>query len=355
MKKLIIALFLLKLTFGFSQSGNPAAYYNGFNFNQTGMALKEALAIKITQTHTHFLTYQQAEDAIKVVDVDPTDNNNVFLVYGFSSTICPADVTDHKDHRKRYKYDDGTGACNWNREHTFAKSLGDPDLGNDGPGSDAHHIRASDVDRNSDRASRKFAAGSGNSGITGAYWYPGDEWKGDIARMMMYMYLRYGTQCIPMYVSVGTVNSIDGNMINLLLEWNAEDPVSEVEDRRNTYLGNANNAYGQGNRNPFIDNPFLATVIWGGTPAENRWPGMFLSNTTFDLSNSIAIYPNPTNDNHINITSNNTIDTIELININGQLVQKIQHPTEVNHAYTLENLPKGFYFVKLTSNSQNRY
>lgn len=352
MKKSLIALLLLNISFVWAQNGAPATYYNGFNFNLTGPALKDALATKITSTHTHFLTYQQAEDAIKFIDVDPTDTDNVFLIYGFSSTICPNDVSDHKDHRKRNKADDGTGACQWNREHTFAKSLGSPDLGTDGPGSDAHHLRPSDVDRNSDRASRKFAAGSGDSGIVGTNWYPGDEWKGDIARMMMYMYLRYGNQCLPKFVCVGTTNSVDSNMINTLLQWNAEDPVSAVEDQRNTYLGNTGNNYGQGNRNPFIDNPILASVIWGGPAAENRWPGYFLSNTTFDLANEVVIYPNPAQGNRINITSNTTLDAIELININGQLVQKIQKPAEVNHSYSIENLPKGFYFVKLTSNTQ---
>jgi endonuclease I len=352
MKKIYLFALLIKFSFGFSQAGAPSVYYNGFDFNQNGMALKADLSTKITETHTHLLTYQQAENAIRIVDADPFDTNNVFLIYGFSNTICPSDITDHKDHRKRGRDDDGTGACQWNREHTFAKSLGNPDLGTDGPGSDAHHIRASDVDRNSDRASRKFATGSGISGFVGSYWYPGDEWKGDIARMMMYMYLRYGSQCLPYYVCVGATNNVDSNMINTLLEWNAEDPVTEEEDNRNTYLGDATNFYGQGNRNPFIDNPYLATIIWGGPIAENRWPDMFLSNDTFDLSNSIAVYPNPTQEHHVNITSSNTIDAIELINTSGQLVQKIQNPTEVNHSYTLENLPKGFYFVKLTSNKQ---
>jgi len=352
MKKFYLLTLLLKFSFSFAQAGAPAVYYNGFNFNISGMALKEALSTKITTTHTHPLTYAQAENAIRIVDADPTDLNNVFLIYGFSSTICPADVADHKDHRKRFKDDDGTGACEWNREHTFPKSLGNPDLGTDGPGSDAHHIRASDVDRNADRGNRKFTAGTGNSGFVGSYWYPGDEWKGDIARMMMYMYLRYGTQCLPINVGNGNSVSADNNMIDLFLEWNAEDPVTEEEDRRNTYLGNASNFYGQGNRNPFIDNPYLATVIWGGTMAENRWPNVFLSNDTFDLSNSIAVYPNPTTDNRINISSSNSIDRIELINTNGQLIQKTQNPTEVNHTYTLENLSKGFYFVKLTSNHQ---
>ena len=198
----------------------------------------------------------------------------------------------------------------------------------------------------------KFNNGSGFSGNTGGFWYPGDEWKGDIARMMMYMYLRYGEQCLPIYVGVGNTVDNDSNMIDLFLQWNAEDPVSEVEDNRNTYLGNLNNAYGQGNRNPFIDNPILATAIWGGVAAENRWPNYFLNTTAFDLSNTITVYPNPTQDNHITISSNNTLDSIQLINVNGQLIQEIQKPTAVNHNYSLANLPKGFYLLKISANNQ---
>ena len=96
----------------------------------------------------------------------------------------------------------------------------------------------------------------------------------------------------------------------------------------------------------------LATAIWGGVAAENRWPNYFLNTTAFDLSNSIAVYPNPTQENHITIKSNNILDSIQLINVNGQLIQEIQKPTAVNHNYTLENLPKGFYLLKITANNQ---
>jgi hypothetical protein len=145
------------------------------------------------------------------------------------------------------------------------------------------------VNRNSDRGSLKFGPGSGNSGNFGGAWYPGDEWKGDIARMMMYMYLHYGNQCLPRNVGVGNLVSTDNNMVDLFLQWNAEDPVSEFEDKRNTYLGNTDNFFAQGNRNPFIDNPYLATLIWGGTPAENRWPGLSTT-SNFDLFSSVTVY-----------------------------------------------------------------
>ena len=357
MKNLYTFAGLLFSGFIFSQAGAPAApYYNGFNWTQTGMALKTALATKITTTHTNTLSYDEAENALKIVDLDPADasHNNVLLLYGFSNNICPSSTADDNDHRRRNKESDGGGAtCQWNREHTYAKSLGNPDLGTSGPGADAHHLRASDVQRNGDRGSEKFAAGTGTShDVTSATWYPGDEWKGDVARMMMYMYLRYGNRCLPKNVGVGTTTATDANMIDLFLQWNAEDPVSTYEDQRNTYLGNASNAYGQGNRNPFIDNPYLATVIWGGPVAENRWPNVFLATDNFEWSSGVSIYPNPATDHRINIESNVDLDVIELVSINGQIIQQIQKPASQNKVYTIENMPQGFYFVRLTVDNQ---
>ena len=137
---------------------------------------------------------------------------------------------------------------------------------------------------------------SGNSGDVGSgNWYPGDEWKGDVARMIMYMYLRYGTRCLPSNVAIGTTNSIDSNMIDLLLEWNVEDPVSDFEKQRNTYHENTSNMYAQGNRNPFIDNPAFATSIWGGTQAEDFFsaslatcPSLLIACTPFQFPTSAS-------------------------------------------------------------------
>ena len=357
MNKFYSLCAILTTSLALAQAGAPAVYYNGFNFNQAGSALKAALSTKITGTHTRQLSYDQAEQALKIVDLDPEDatKTNVLLLYGFSNNICPSSAADDNDHRRRNKNSDGAGAsCQWNREHSYAKSLGTPNLGTSGPGADAHHLRASDVQRNGDRGSEKFATGTGNShDITSSTWYPGDEWKGDVARMMMYMYLRYGNRCLPKNVGNGVAVASDSNMIDLFLKWNAEDPVSAYEDQRNEYLGDATNTYGQGNRNPFIDNPYLATLIWGGQIAENRWPNVFLSTTSFDALAGISVYPNPSNDNRINIDSEVEIDAIELVNINGQLVQQIKNPSASNHTYTVDNLPKGFYFLKLNASNQS--
>lgn len=142
-------------------------------------------------------------------------------------------------------------------------------------------------------------------------------------------------------------------MTNLLLQWNAEDPVSQNEDTRNTYLGNSSNTYGQGNRNPFIDNPYLATLIWGGNVAQNRWPAIFLANDSFDSLSQVSVYPNPSNNNKINIDSPIEINNIQIITINGQLIMEVKNPENTNNSYSVENIPSGFYFLKITSQNQS--
>lgn len=260
------------------------SYYNDVNLTLTGTQLRDALATKVINTHSNSLSYSEIWTASMITDVDPNNSNNVLLLYGWENG-SDGDVTNDLS---RDKNNNGGSNGQWNREHTFANSLANPDLDanttNGPPYSDAHNLRPCDVQRNGQRGNRLFSAGSGNSGTTGAYWYPGDatsggtDWRGDVARIVMYMYIRYGTQCAPNLVANGTTNSVDSNMIDLLLEWNAADPVSAIEDARNTYHEDIFNATAQGNRNPFIDNPRLATQIWGGTPAEDRW-GIFGTDT----------------------------------------------------------------------------
>ena len=260
MKNKLLFIFLLLGILGY---GQVPSYYSDVNLNLSGQLLLNEISDKITTTHTTFLSYTPGVwDALKQTDLDPTDSGKVLLLYGFDDTD-----SDSTTDRTRGVNNNGGGATDWNREHTYPKSLGNPNLGTSGPGADAHHLRSADVQRNSSRGSRKFADGSGNSGVTSqGYWYPGDEWKGDVARMMMYMYVRYGSVCLPVNVGVGNTVSSDVNMIDLFLQWNVEDPVSDFELQRNPILEGL-----QGNRNPFIDNPAFATQIWGGPQAEDRF------------------------------------------------------------------------------------
>ncbi|NRT12952.1 endonuclease [Flavobacterium sp. 14A] len=244
------------------------SYYNGTNLNQTGNTLKTTLSQLISANTTSLSYTPGVWDALKLTDIDPANPNNVLLVYGYNDTD-----TDTSNDRTRSKDANGGNAGQWNREHVYAKSLGVPNLGTSGPGSDAHHLRASDIAFNATRSNYPYGAGSGNAGLfNNTFFYPGDEWKGDVARMLMYMYLRYGEQCLPANVTVGP-RTFNNDITDILLLWNIEDPVSQFELNRNTILEGV-----QGNRNPFIDNPAFATTIWGGPQAENRFTG----NTTAD-------------------------------------------------------------------------
>ncbi len=339
--------FLLVTSVCFAQLKPPSnlqSYYTGVNFNNTGVDLFNDLAVITASKHTNYLTYTPGIwEADKITDEDPTNSSNVLLIYGYND-----DDGNYVTDRTRSKALNGGNSGDWNREHVFANSLASPNLDDSGtnvpPYADAHNLRPSDVTMNSNRGSLKYVDGSGNAKNISGNWYPGDEWKGDVARIIMYMYLRYGTQCIPSYVSVGTTNSIDSNMINLLLDWNAEDPVSVIEDNRNTYHGNATNTYAQGNRNPFIDNPYLATVIWGETIAQNRWNTL----STNDFTDSdFKIYPNPVSKNYFNIKTNQLLK-VEIFDILGKSILKTQVDSN-NSKIDINRLTKGIYLVKLIS------
>ena len=311
LKKLLSFYFLLFISLiTFSQE----TYYSDVDIDLYGTNLKDALAAKIIATHTKTLEYTSngpdVWDATRTTDENPANTSEVILFYGWENGT-DQDITNDFSRSKNLQ-DCGTN-CNdfvWNREHIFPKSLANPILDTNipGPATDAHHLRAADRGRNSARNNRKYGRGLGNSnyssldfheGLDGpntAAWYPGDDWKGDAARMIMYMYMRYGAVCLPTAVGVGSKEFTEDEMIDLFLQWNVEDPVSDIEIARNEYHENTSNYAAQGNRNPFIDNPYLATRIWGGDSAEDLWN--YYKNTDTEAPTA------PTNVSLNNITEN---------------------------------------------------
>ena len=181
MKKKLLVVFLLLSLIASAQE----AYYNDVDLTAEGIALKENLATKTINAHTNILSYGWG--AFQATDLNPTNSSEVLLIYGYSNS--------GKTSRTRGVNQNGGGQGDWNREHVYPKAKGTPNLGTSGPGADGHHLRPSDVAFNSDRGSTKFSNGTGNAGNQNNGWYPGDEWKGDVARIMMYMYIRYGDQC----------------------------------------------------------------------------------------------------------------------------------------------------------------
>lgn len=218
---------------------------------KTGPELKAALN-DIISTNDQ-LTYDEVWDALKVTDQDPANPDNVILLYSG---------------RSQGKDTNGGGADQWNREHTWAKSHGDFGT-SPGPGTDVHHLRPTDVSVNSARGNKDFDMGGspvdeaeGNFTDDDSF-EPRDEVKGDVARMIMYMAVRYegddGAPDLELNDQVDNGSAPAMGRQSVLLEWNAQDPPDDFEKNRNQVIFDQF----QHNRNPFIDHPEWAADIWG--------------------------------------------------------------------------------------------
>ncbi|SDC95249.1 endonuclease [Nocardioides lianchengensis] len=219
---------------------------------KTGPELEAALHT-IISTGVTKLSYAQVWDALKETDEDPANPSNVIELYTGDSIAKSAN---------------GGGVDQWNREHVWAKSHGDFGTAT-GPGTDVHHLRPEDVSVNSDRGNLDFDnGGTENDEAPGNFadgdsWEPRDAVKGDVARMILYMSVRYegGDGFADLEVNEVTGNGSAPHIgkLSTLLAWSAADPVDAFEMRRNDVIFESY----QFNRNPFIDHPEWATEIWG--------------------------------------------------------------------------------------------
>ena len=210
------------------------SYYANAN-GLSGAELKRSLRTIITNTHKKETTYAELKRYLQEADEDPNNPNNMILFY----TNTSVKKTDNMN--------------TWNREHVWAQSLTGGWFGTSGAGADMHHIRPCNPSENSSRGNKKFGTNSG-------YYDPskhGGDFRGDVARIIFYLFTRYTESDKHTFKSIAQSQE-------LLLEWNKLDPVSETEIIRNNYTYAI-----QGNRNPFIDHPECADLIWGSTNLSN--------------------------------------------------------------------------------------
>jgi endonuclease I len=229
--------------------GYDDTYYKDA-IGKTGQPLKDALH-KIIGTNSK-ISYSQVWDALKNTDEDPRNSANVILLY---------------TGRSQSKSSNGGNANDWNREHVWAKSHGDFGTAT-GPGTDLHHLRPEDVSVNSTRGNKDFdEGGSQVSEAPGNYtdsdsFEPRDAVKGDVARMIFYMAVRYeggdGFADLEVNDKAGNGSQPYLGRLSVLRKWNAEDPPDAFEQRRNQVIYDDY----QHNRNPFIDHPEWVDEIW---------------------------------------------------------------------------------------------
>ncbi|MFD6875551.1 MULTISPECIES: endonuclease I family protein [unclassified Streptomyces] len=231
-------------------SVDPYADYYAPAAGKTGAALKSALHGIIKNQSK--VSYDGVWNALKITDQDPANANNVILLYSG---------------RSQSKSTNGGGVNDWNREHVWAKSHGDFGTAT-GPGTDLHHLRPEDVTVNSTRGNKDFdKGGSPVSEAPGSYtdgdsFEPRNAVKGDVARMLLYMAVRYeggdGFANLEMNDSVNNGSAPAMGRISLLKQWHQQDPPDAFEQRRNQVIFDTY----QHNRNPFIDHPEWVGSIW---------------------------------------------------------------------------------------------
>ncbi|RAJ71351.1 endonuclease I [Streptomyces sp. Amel2xB2] len=218
---------------------------------KTGEELKTALHGIISKGVTK-LSYDEVWDALKETDKDPDNSGNVILLYSGESESAD---------------NNGGGVDQWNREHTWAKSHGD--FGTSaGPGTDVHHLRPANVKVNSIRGNKDFDEGGeevegapGNKTDDDSF-EPRDEVKGDVARMILYMDVRYEGD--DEYPDLEANDKVDNGSapnigkLSVLKKWSDEDPPDKFEQNRNQVIFDKF----QHNRNPFVDHPEWVADIY---------------------------------------------------------------------------------------------
>lgn len=228
-------------------------YYNLIDTTDSTLLKKElnTLISKATK-----ITYDDASSAL--AKTDSYDNTFVECIYT-GQRLDPTNVGST------------TGA--WNREHVWAKTYGFGDKSY-AAYSDINHLRVSEATINTSRSDSYFdnVSGSFSDDEFGNKWTsyafePRDVVKGDIARMLFYMTVRYDDANLDLELTDdiqlidSSAKTLGGNAylgrLSTLLKWAADDPVDSREISRN------NGVYSiQGNRNPFIDHPEYAYYIF---------------------------------------------------------------------------------------------
>lgn len=325
-------------------STQPTGYYNSIE-NLAGATLKQAIQnIIANPDEVRVHTYSEVYDIITVADQNPANNNQVWLIY----SEVPRSKLDRQF---------GTSIVGkWNREHIYPQSRGnygsgiDYDLPTDGFNNwfptnaddigagftDAHHIRAVDGQANSSRNNKDYGPldYNGPSGSTA------NSWKGDVARSLFYMAVRYNGLSL---VNGNPVDSTIGQLGDLatLLAWNQLDPADDFEMNRNNYIYTW-----QHNRNPFIDFPNLADYIWGAN-AGQVWNSSLKTNDFDTLQ--VVMYPNPAND-YVDLFGIDGVGVVEVYNTLGEIALTKQF---TNQTRIQLDLASGIYLTKITSGSKS--
>ena len=335
-------------TYGIVQSNIPQDYYQQAN-GKSSEQLKEAL-YQIISNHVVFPYTSSSTDTwdiLQLSDQDPQNHDNMILVYTGRSQ--DKGYRDGTGNYSQYENGNGTQNNSWNREHVWPKSHGFPDE-DDNAYTDVHNLKPSDRSVNSSRGTKDYDyGGSQHSEATECLtdsdsWEPSDSVKGDIARILFYMVVRYDPGYdhdnnsfdleLVDYTTPGNNDPILGKLSSLI-QWHIDDPVDDFEINRNEII------FGfQENRNPFIDHPNLVNFLWGESVGEIWNDSLNLINNSFQ---NIHIYQKE-NSGSIVFSQNISQALLSLYSITGKKINEYM----LDDANFLNiDVDAGFYFIEL--------
>ena len=360
MKRLLLVFSICLVAIcAIAKSVTPASslptYYQGIN-GKSDKALFDAVQT-VTKTGYSSLGYDGLWTAYQHTDL--RDNGKVWDMYSDCSWTYKSDQCGSY-----------SSECDcYNREHSIPKSwYGDT---KSGPGCDIFHLVPTDGKVNGMRSNYAFGEVSsatytydgaklgsaksitiingntiaGNEGTSiscsaSKVFEPRDEYKGDFARGYFGAMIRWangdhqaftdgdGGKIFSSSYTTGAFG-LTKYGVALLMKWHRQDPVSQKEIDRNNGIQQT-----QGNRNPFIDYPYLAEYIWGEKAGE-----------TLDLSKLITAYDSRfvLGESNGSLEGGSTVDPVEKCTItwlvNGEVYTTGNPTTSVNKGGLVSVLP----------------
>lgn len=330
-------------TRGLCASTVPLGYYSSLE-GKSGLILKQAVSDIISDSNiVRVQNYGDVYSVLKDADQNPQNSGQVWMLYD-ELPISKIDIQT-----------DNSTIGKWNREHIYSQSrLGIPSIfipvsipdginiyrlttglsDIEASHDDMHHLRAVGGQENSSRSNRNFGVDyNGPTGTLGS-------WRGDVARAIFYMALRYDGLNVengnPSVTPTGRIGDLA-----TLLSWNVSDASDDFEMNRNNIIYTW-----QMNRNPFIDYPLLADYIWGSRSGQS-WSSALSTENFNDLK--AMIYPNPAQ-NYLNVLGLDDDATLEIYTLSGMKIktENFVGPTQLNL-----DLPSGIYYVKIATETKS--
>jgi endonuclease I len=368
MNKIYTTVFTLLVTV-LNLHAEPGTYYQSLDSSTSCSSFKTALFNHIS-SGTVELSYGSVDDYYFRTDSKPAESGGGFVIVDKYSSDIP-DGLDSCNYRFETDFCSAGGTATvqcscYIKEHTFPSSWFNDQLP---MRSDMHLLFPADNYINNAKSNFPIGyvqtpsitsfngtkIGTSNSTLNNGFsssnvFEPIDSFKGDFARVYLYVVTRYQTQAAAWNFSTSgnvlagnTYPALDPWILQLCIKWHKLDPPSAFEQKRNDSVFAI-----QRNRNPYVDYPHWAEKVFG----ENGNSGSCV-NTAVGENKSLpfSVYPNPVRQGMLFITIEKFLSEPVFIEITDMLgsVVKVQQSAVVSGSLGIDvnDLAIGSYLLRI--------